>query len=47
MGLHFSRLLVGVWHKATHKVGLTVVQLKVMFNTIEAYAPLSPEPSAP
>ena len=22
---HLSRLLVGVWHKATHKVGLTVV----------------------
>ena len=23
---HLSRLLVGVWHKATHKVGLAVVQ---------------------
>ena len=29
MGFHFSRLLVGVWHEATHKVGLAVVQLKV------------------
>ena len=36
MGLHFSRLLVGVWHKATHKVGLTVVQLNNIFNTIKA-----------
>ena len=26
MGFHFSRLLVGVWHEATHKVGLAVVQ---------------------
>ena len=23
---HLARLLVGVWHKATHKVGLAVVQ---------------------
>ena len=25
-GLHLAGLLVGVWHKATHKVGLAVVQ---------------------
>ena len=23
---HLARLLVGVWHQATHKVGLAVVQ---------------------
>ena len=55
MGFHFSRLLVSVWHEATHKVGLAVVQLKVWSHQTHLsksiislkQAPPWPEPSTP
>ena len=35
-GLHVARLLVGVRHKATHKVGVAAVQgLKKMISYVE------------